>query len=235
MGGALISGSMDNSFFGNRLPELNESLLERQENNKQFRNKKIGFALGGRLFSRKNATLDLGIIFKRHPEVKQINPGGGLSGRLWKIHFGASFYQDDSYVDLTKVIDTSTNLPYSATYQKDFLKEKFTVSTYTVGTRLGNLALDYGTIRSNLDFYGKPTNITLISGAYHFGNYLFNLALRKEKSQVPEYDDGVLVEKKNKSETYAGVQYSINKHIIFGLNYNYFLLREFSLSATLFL
>jgi hypothetical protein len=64
----------------------------------------------------------------------------------------------------------------------------------------------------------------------------FNAALRKEISQAFIYKSRDLVEfKENKSEMYYGVQYSLNRHIIFGVSYNYFLLKDFSLMLTLFI
>jgi hypothetical protein len=234
MGGALISGSMDNSFFGNRAPELAEDLLNRQDHNQQFRNKKLTAAIGAKLYSRPNVGFDIGLIFKRHPEIRNINMGAGFSGRLYFLHFGASTYLDDAFVDLNKQ-NTATGNTYASEYGKEAYKEKFTVTTYTVGTRIMNFAIDYGVIRSKLDFYARPTNITLISTAFHHGNFLYNLAFRNEDSSVPAYKAGKLIAKDKKSEVYTGVQYSVNEHLIFGLNYNYFLLQEFSFSTTLFL
>lgn len=235
MGGALISGSLDNAFFGNRVPELNEAFIDRHHNDQQYKNKKFSFALGSKLYSNRNAGLDLGVILKRHSEIKQINPGAGLSGRLYKFHFGVSVYQDDAFIDLTRYLDPSSGLPYSQTYGKDSLNEKFTVTTLTGGFRLGNIAFDVGSIKSKIDFYGEETNIMLYSAAYHFKNFLLNLALRQEHSAAPIYKNDQLEVQEDKSAFFTSAQYSFNKHIIFGVNYNYFLLDEVSLTATLFI
>ena len=232
MGGALISGSIENSFFGNRAPEIAEVQAEREHSFKQYRNKKLAVALGARLINNKKASIDIGVIAKRHPEIKKINPGIGLSGRLWKISFGVSYYKDDYFIDLTKLTDPSTQLPYT----EKSLSENFNVVTYTIGTRIGDLGIDYGVINtSKIDFYEDPTTISIFSASYHYNNFLLSGAIRQEHSQAPIIVNGLAEEEDDKSSVYAGLQYSINAHIIIGLQYNYFLLKEPSFSATFFL
>lgn len=231
MGGALISGAMDNTFFGNRVPEADENFLERSEEQLQYKNKKLTFALGAKLTSTKNAGFDIGLLLKRHSEIKKINPGAGMSGRIWLIHFGASVYRDDTFIDLK---NTATGMSLG----EESVQESFTVTTYTVGTRIKNFAFDVGTIQSKLKFYDdEPTRITLYSASYNVSDFLFNLAVRNEHSMAKTYDHDLeqLKEKENKSSMYLGIQYSFNKHIIFGLNYNYFLLNEASATMTLFI
>lgn len=220
MGGALINGSIENSFFGNRVPELDRERFDREEEEKQYRNNKISIGIGGRLFSNRNFGLDAGVILKKHPLISQVNPGFGVSARLWKLSLGASAYRDNFYIDQ----GTGTSL-----------KEEFTVRTFTSGTRIGNFGFDYGVIFSSLNFYKTPTDITIYSGSYHVNNFLFNVAYRKEHSQAPEYTGGLLEANVKKDDFFLATQYSINSNVILGISYNYFLLREFSLAATLFL
>ena len=98
-GGALISPTLENSFFGVRVPELPENFLDRSQDKKRFDNKKLSFALGGKILREKNYGLDFGLLFKRHSEVKKIRTGVGLSGRLFFLNFGTSYYKDDFWVD----------------------------------------------------------------------------------------------------------------------------------------
>lgn len=229
MGGALISGSLDNSFFGNRVPELNEAIEERVSNDQQFKPKKFSFALGAKLIGNRKAGLDFGVIVKRHSEIKDINPGAGISGRYGMFHLGASIYQDDSWIDLTRFPNSQ------AVYGKDSLTDKFVVKTFTGGFRFQNLAVDVGSITSNPDFFTEETKIMLYSAAYHFKDVLLNVAYRKEHSSAPVYKNGELEFEKDKSAIFASGQYSFGQHFIMGLNYNYFLLDELSLTATLFI
>lgn len=236
MGGALISGAMDNSFFGNRTPELDEDFRDRHVNDKQYKNKKYTFALGAKLLSQKNVGLDLGVLLKRHSEVKKINPGVGVSGRFWLIHFGASMYRDDMFINFEDTINEESGMRYSDLEGKKSIDENFLVTTFTIGTRIKNFAFDMGTIKSKLDYYDQvETNIVIYSGSFYYKDFLFNLAMRKESSGAPIYEDGRVQEQKEKSETYYGIQYSLNRHIIFGVNYNYFLLNEMSATVSLFI
>lgn len=235
MGGALISGSLDNSFFGNRVPELNESIIERYSNDQQYKPRKLSLALGGKLFANRNAGLDFGIILKRHSDIKEINTGAGLSGRYRMFHLGASIFQDDSYMDLTKYIDPATGQPYSTSLGQENLDNKFTVTTITGGMRLGNVAIDVGSITSHPKYFNEETKIMLYSAAYHFRNFLLNVAYRQEHSSAPVYKDGELEVEQDKTAIFTSAQYSLSKHLIFGVNYNYFLLDEVSLSATIFI
>ncbi len=235
MGGALISGSPDNGFFGNRVPELQEAIAERTENNHQFKNRKLTLALAGKLFSHKNFGLDGGLILKRHSDLKKVNYGGGISGRIWLLHFGASAYQDDFFIDLTRTIETHSGLSYAELSGDLSVSERFLVTTYTIGTRIRNFAIDYGVIKSKLDFYGSPTDIALLSASIYYKDWLFSFASRTETSAQPIFVEGELDPAKEKSATYLGLQYSLNRHMIMGLNYNYFLLNELALTLTLFI
>jgi hypothetical protein len=65
MGGALISGAADNGFFGNRVPELPETIADRSAEKHQYKNRKLSLPLAGKLFSRKHLRPRCG----PHPEA----------------------------------------------------------------------------------------------------------------------------------------------------------------------
>ena len=216
IGGALISSSLENTFFGNRVYESTEDYFRRNEEKKQYKTNKMNLALGAKLIRKKNVALDVGLILKRHSEIKKINPGVGLSGRLGPLTLGASLYQDDFYI---KDIDYS---------------EKFSVATYSVGTKYRNFSVDAGVIKTRYERDEMDTTIHLYAGSYIYRNFMFNLAYRNEISPTVKYIDGKLEEKKSTGDYFAGVQTSLGRHLIVGINYNYFLLRETSLLGTIF-
>lgn len=235
LGGALISQSLENSFFGNRTIEIADVYLDRFKERRQYRPEKLTAALGGKLFRRKHFTLDAGILLKKHDEINKVNPGVGLSGRIGPLHIGASVYNDDAYLELKDYIDPVTGLPYTTVYGSETYTERFTVQTYSVGTRIGKLTLDGGVISTSYKFYDdQSSRIYLYSGSYSYEKYLFNLAVRNEKGPAYKIEDNLLVEKDVQSEVFWSVQRSFGKHFIFGLNYNLYLLRETSVSATIF-
>lgn len=216
LGGALISSSLENTFFGNRVFELDDSFLKRNEEKKQYKTKKMNLALGAKLLRKKSIALDFGVILKRHSEIKRINPGIGLSGKLGPLNIGAALYQDDFFL---KDIDYS---------------EKFTVSTYSVGTKFQGLSLDAGVIKTNYERDEMDTEVHLYSGSYIFKNFMFNLAYRNEISPATKFIDGRLDYRKSSSAIFTGIQMSLNRYAIIGINYNYFLLEEYSLIGSFF-
>lgn len=216
VGAALISTSMENTFFSNRIYELDEEYLQRKKSKKQYRNKKVSLALAAKLWRKKSFAIDAGVILKRHSEIKRVNPGVGVSGRVGPITFGASVYQDDFHLE-------------QISYQ-----ERFHVVTYTIGTKIKNLNLDYGVISTKYEQDQANTRVNLVSASYIAGDFLFNLALRNENSPAPKFVDGSLRYQQSKSDLYGGVQASLGRYLIVGVNYNYFLLDEVSTMATLF-
>ncbi|MBA2405697.1 MAG: hypothetical protein H0V66_13050 [Bdellovibrionales bacterium] len=233
LGGALISQSLENSFFGNRVIELDQELLERSEDKKQYKSEKLNLALGGKLFRKKHFALDAGVLLKRHSEIKRINPGVGISGRLGPVHLGASVYQDDLFLDLAGQNDP-TGVPYSVLFGQETYTEKFTVQTYSIGTRIKNLSLDAGIIQTEYEFYDEKSTIHLYSSSLSLGQYLINFAIRNEITPAMKFIDGELVTQNSQNEIFTGLQRSIGRHVIVGLNYNFFLLREVSLNGTFF-
>lgn len=237
IGAALISSSLENSFFGNRIPEANEKYRERNELKKQYEHNKNTIAFGGRLFGKRKYNLDVGVILKRHKEIKKINPGVGLSGRLAFLTFGYSVYKDDFRIK-TEDIPSGTLFGYDAVVValgKPVYDESFTVSTFSVGTRIGDLSLDYGVISSNYK-YIEAQQTRLIAASYAYKKFLFNFAQRHDNSMLPKYKDGDLdYTSLEDTNYYGGIQYSLGKHLIIGTAYNYFLLRDVTVNATFFL
>lgn len=234
MGGALISHSMENSFFGNRTPETDDVYISRLENKKQYRPQKLNLALGRQITRSRSLTLDAGLMFKRHSEIKRINPGAGLSGRVGFLTWGASIYQDDFVVKPVVYYYDPTG--YTWTYAREPYQERFTVQAYTIGTRIKYLTFDAGLIQSKYRFFDYETKISLYSMGLYYNNFLLNLGKRNEHSATPvyNYDTGEITTARRKNETYAGVQVSLTRNIIVGIQYNFFLLRETSFNANLF-
>ena len=234
LGGALINQSLENSFFGNRVIELDNVVLERNQDKHQYKSKKLNLALGGKLFSRKNFSLDIGLLLKRHSELKKINTGAGISSRLGPLYLGASVYQDDLLLKSSNNIDATTGFPYTLFNGLETYSETFTVQSYSLGTRVKNLALDAGIITTKYHLYDENSVVRLYSSSLSVGQFLFNLALRNETTQALKVINGELVNQPSQNETFGGIQRSFGKHILLGVNYNFFLLRELSFSGAIY-
>lgn len=236
-GGALISPTLENSFFGVRVPELDENFLDRNQDKRRFDNKKLNFALGGRIVREKNYGMDFGILFKRHSEVKKIRTGLGVSGRLWWLNFGASYYKDDFWLDFAHTkVQNGGGITYADIYGKKSYDESYQVRTYSVGIKVKNMSLDYGKIMTDkYSFNDEKMDITIITASAAIGNWVLNYGARREDSPTPKFQDDMLKYSRIKKATYAGVQYSWWKPLVVGVHYNYFLLNEVSATMTFFI
>lgn len=232
--GALVSPSLENSFFGNRTVEIDELAYIRRVNKKQFDNSKLNLSVGAKLLNKKHFGIDLGVSLKRNPDIKNINPGAGINGRLAFLHFGAYFYQDDLKINLFNYVNPYTNVLYSTIHGNSTYQEKFSVETYTLGTNIRNLSLDTGIIKTRYKFYGENTRIYLYSSSYTYKKFLFNFAIRKEYSPNLAFYNGNMILMHKKSDYYYGTQYLINKYFVLGLQYNNFLLNEWSGTLTIY-
>ncbi len=235
VGGALISPTVENSFFGNRSLELDQDFFERSEKKKRYPNKKISLALGFKVLDKRNFSLDLGISAKRNPDIKRINPGAAFSAKLYFLNFGAYFYKDDVKINLTGKNDPYSGIPYEIIHQSSTYQESFNVQTFTIGTKIKNLSLDVGTIKTKYKFFRDPTDIRIYSSAYNFKRFLLNLAYRKEESPNMDIKDGNLTPEREKIDWYYGLQYSANDNILFGIGHNTYLMDEWSATITFFI
>jgi len=236
-GAALVSSQIENAFFGNHVLELEPDYLERRLDKSQYESQKYTLAGGASLWKNKWFALDLGVMGKYHQELKQLNPGIGISGRLWTFTFGASTYRDDVFLDLRGKLYPESTTAYSDIYNSDTYSERFNVQNYFVGAHYKKVFFDAGVIKTRYRFYGRNNGdvmIHLYSLAGIWGKFLFNVAYRHERSPQMRFDGEELVADKRKNETYGGIQYSFNQHFIVGLHYNYYLLRELAVSTTLF-
>lgn len=232
--GALISPTLENSFFGNRSIELAEDTFRRHSEKVRYKNKKLNLAVGLKLFDRKYAAMDLGISVKRNPLIKKLNPGAGISARLSFLNLGIYYYKDDVSINLGTAVNPETGVVYSTFYNSATYKENFSVLTYTVGTRIRNVSLDVGVIKTKYDFYRSDTLIKIYSGSITYKDFLFNFAHRKEESPNPKFIDGFMLIQREKIDNYFGVQYLVNKHMMIGAHKNHFLLDDWSATLTLF-
>lgn len=233
LGGALITQSYENSFFGNRVIELDDDLLSRHRNNYRYNNNKYNFAGGVKAIDKKWLSLDLGVMGKFNQDTHRLNLGIGSSGRLGIFTFGFSYYNDDVRVDLKDATDPYTGQLYSTVHSGTHYFERFQVETYSVGTRFKSFNFDYGIIKSRYAFYTENTRIYIYSMSWSRNKFQFNGAIRKEYSPQQRYFNDRMLIQRRKDFLYLGTQYTVNKNIIVGLNHNYFLLNEFSFTGTI--
>lgn len=234
IGAAVISTSVENGFFGNRTVELEGIYGKRIEDKKIYKSEKLTLATGFKLLRKNHFALDLGLMVKRHSELKDINPGAGLSATLGPLTLGASVYQDDFQLKLTDMMKYPTGTVYDLAFTEETYQERFAVTTLNGGLRLWACSLDGGIIRTKYKEYQDPSTIQILAGSCIFKRLRLMMATRTETSNALKYVDGELSVVKSERSNFWGAQGSFGKNFILGVSYNYFMLDEYSLNASLF-
>jgi hypothetical protein len=234
-GGMLSSSSGENSFFGNRTIELDDTFLKRNGDGKRFKNNKLQLALGVSLINKKYFEFNLGGSGINNKDTKKTNLGFAVSGKLIFFNYGYYYYNDDVKLTLTNHLNYSTLTNYDVIWGKSIHQENYHVKVMTLGTGIGNFAVDAAKIDTQYNFYPSKTSISIISTSYAFSNFLINFAQRIETSDNLAYQNGTLVFMNQKKVFFGGLQYFPNKHISFGVGYNNYLLKEISATMTLFI
>jgi hypothetical protein len=235
VGGAIISPTLENSFFGIRSLELDDAFLDRYIKSQRYKNKKLNLAVGINIFDKGPYSFDLGFSAKRNPEVRKINPGAGFSLKLGIFNLGAYIFKDDVHLNFTNFSNIYSNNSYVNQFNAETYQETYLVKSFSAGVRIKNLSLDAAVLSTKYKFYNSDTNIKIYSLAYNWGNFMFNLAHRLETSPNAAIVDNQLVWEENKTFNYAGIQFMANKNLMLGLGYNTFLMNELSGTITIFL
>jgi hypothetical protein len=233
-GAALVNANMENTFFGNRIVELDQDYLERRVDKYQYRTNKYALALGAGLIKTKKIGFDLGFMGKYNPYVRKLNPGAGLALRLGPLTLGGSYYKDDIYLKFKDKLNYRTQLPYNLDYTNNTYKESFNVQTLSVGFKWKDLYLDWGQIKSHSEFYDDDIVINIFSSSFIWKKFLLNYALRSENTPAMKYRSGDLKDFRTQNAAYGALQFSLNKFTVIGVHYNYYLLGEFAGSVALF-
>lgn len=235
LGGMITSSSGENSFFGNRTIELDDTFLKRNIDGKRYKNNKLQLALGLNLISKKLFELNLGASGINNKDTKKTNFGYAVSGKIIFLNFGYYHYKDDVKLTLTNHLNYRTLTNYDTLWGVSEYQENYQVNVISLGTGFKNFAIDAARVESQYKFYQNKTLITIVSASYIFSHFLINIAQRNESSDNLYYTNGMLVIMNNKKEYFGGLQFLPNKHIAFGVGYNNYLMKEFSATLTLFI
>ncbi len=236
VGAALISPTLENSFFGIRSLELDYDYYVRFNTRKRYKNKKINFASGISLIQSKNFSMELGVSVRRNPDVKKINPGMGLNTQIGAVHVGAYVYKDDVKVNFYNYLDPISGISYATLFGNTTYQESYLVKTMNLGLEIKNFSLDVAYLNTKYAFYRQDTRVMLYTAAYRFGQFMFNYGVRKEESPNYFMDiTGTPVNQREKVFTYFGLQFIPTKRVMLGLGHNTFLTNEVSFTLTLFL
>jgi hypothetical protein len=161
---------------------------------------------------------------KYNTVTKGILPGGGISGVLgpFTFTFGYSAYKDQTLLDYS---------PYALDLKQTVDAH---VETYSIGAFLNSIAIDYSSLKEVTT--DQPAIITVITGTLLLKRRLLTVSFRTKKSDRPAFDFETkeLKVMETKQETFFGAQFIMGNSLMLGAFYNYYLLREISIGATVF-
>lgn len=226
VGAAISPSNSEETFFGPPGFELPEDHLARKRARDKFQGTKLTLATAFGLIENRKTGLrrfetNLGVMAKHNQATGQTTPGAGISGIAGPFTFGYSAYQDHHRFD-----------------EEDFApleppRVDYTVETYSVGLFLNAIAIDYSHLRlltNDLD------TVTLITATIFTPEALFTFGHRTEESHRPGFDftTEALAATEKKVEHFVGAQADVTRHLMLGVFYNYYLVRELSLGMTVF-
>ncbi len=228
--GAAISPSNDEEgFFGPPGLEPDPEYLERKMKEDKYKSPKINFATGFNVYNNKKKDLkqfrlNLGVIAKYNRVSNEIFGGGGVNAIIGPLTLGYAANNDKYVLEKEKYgLPEDMDIPYDT-------------QSFSVGIFLNSLAVDYSELRMD---YGKEviSNVSLLTASVFVHRFILTASRRREDSFRPRYDFGsqMLEYDKIKYEHFGGVQMGVTKTIMFGVFYNYYLLREISFGLTLFI
>jgi hypothetical protein len=229
VGAAISPSNSEETFFGPPAVEITEAFLDRKIGKHKLPAQKYTLATAFGLISNKQsglkrAELNLGLMGKYNTVTKGILPGGGISGVLgpFTFTFGYSAYKDQTLLDYS---------PYALDLKQTVDAH---VETYSIGAFLNSIAIDYSSLKEVTT--DQPAIITVITGTLLLKRRLLTVSFRTKKSDRPAFDFETkeLKVMETKQETFFGAQFIMGNSLMLGAFYNYYLLREISIGATVF-
>lgn len=233
IGAAISPSNSEETFFGPPGFEFNADLLARKQGHHKFPSQKYTFATAFGLFnsgggsSAKKFSLNLGVMAKLNRLDGTFTGGGGLSGIAGPFTFGYSRYSDHTVLESPAVFPST--LPNRTAFN-------YTVETFSLGAYIDFLAVDYSLLKVLADASTSDSTVTLLTATVLFKRALLTVAQRAE--QIPRstynYDKNILEIVDRKIDYFGGFQYAVAEPLLLGLFYNYYLVRDLSVGATIF-
>jgi hypothetical protein len=227
VGAAISPSASEETFFGPPAIEYPTDYLDRQELHTKYKSQKLTLATAINLFSNhskdlKRLELNLGVMGKMNRTTGTVTPGGGLTAVAGPFTFGYSRYSDQTQLEAEPILAMEQS------------RVDYQVEMYSAGLYLNTLALDYSVMHQ---FTTNRATISLATASLLLKYGIFTLSLRNEESDRPVYNqrDDTVSWPRQKSEIFGGAQFALGSHFMLGAFYNYYVLHEISLGATIFL
>ena len=227
VGAAISPSNSEETYFGPPGLELPEDTAYRKKNQLKYPSQKYNLASAFNIVDNNKsgmskATANLGLMAKYNKLTGATTTGYGLSGIIGALTYGFLTYKDQTLIE---------SQVYNTTYPP---AEKFLVYTYSLGLYFTQFIFDL----SSMVMVGSTTSkVDLATLSILHKRMIYTFSRRAENSDKYEYDyvTNTITSKKWKTEYFFGVQYRMSANIMVGALYNYYMLKDISLCATLFL
>lgn len=231
LGAAISPSNTEGTFFGPPAVEIPESFRDRKEDRNKYENQKYTLAAAAEIFNNKASglkkfTLRLGLMAKYNKATSNISPGGGVTVTTGPLALYYAANDDQTLLDSTRY--------YGPGVPDELIRYQNQI--YGASLFLNSLIFDYSHLSSLKEFAVKPMTVELYTASLTVKKFILTASYRREDSEDPAYDFATrtLKNERIKAEYFGGIQFMATKHIMLGALYNYYLLREYSASLTLF-
>ena len=225
VGAAVSLTSGEDTFFGAPSFETDQQYFNREINRDKYRSDKFSLGAAGTLFENGHDDLThlrvtLGAMARYNRLTHSILPGGGLSAIVGPFNLGFATSLDETLISQ----GSSAGL---------LIHDQPT--TYSAGIFLTSLALDYSMLIVH-ERGSAPAVVQLYTASLLLRRWILTAAYRIENSDRPLFlrSSESFITQKLKPAVFAGVQYAPLSHLQVGIFYNYYLLNEISVAATIF-
>jgi hypothetical protein len=218
VGSAFSVTNNDNTFFGERAPENIDTYVYRELNDKKYKSPKISSLFAIQLFGDKGKNapkLNLGFLGRYNKDTKGFTGGAGLSLGMRGFSLGVAQFRNDFKDQVTG------------------LEDEYTTRTFTMGFKIGNVAVDWNYIKNNAIYWSRAR---ILTATLFTKKFMFTFGNRREESVFPtELPPLSGLPPGDKIDTFLGIQYILDEKVIVGLFSNYYLLDSLTLGLTIFI
>lgn len=226
VGAAISPSNGEETFFGALSYEIDEALLERKLKAQKYEGQKLTLATAFSIYDARKTglrrfNLNLGVLGRYNQLTHAVTPGAGVSGVFGPFTYGYSLVKDETLIDTEKY------------YSSPPFKIQSMIETYNLGLYLNSLILDYSTLRIQ---NAEVAVVDIVTLSLLVKRLILTASHRTETSSRSSYNvhTKLLQTERSKVEYFYGMQFRATPNIMFGGLYNYYLLREISVNATLF-
>lgn len=147
--------------------------------------------------------------------------GAGLNAILNPFSLGLSVYDDVAQIRYTS-------------FQAENIRHR--IQTANMGLHLSSLILGYSQLNLVTTDRTYEAKVNLYTASLLLKNFITTIAKRVEDSPAPgfNYSTYDLENKQIKEDYFGGFQLILSKHVTVEILYNYYLLREYAATITIF-